>query len=894
MTDGLSGEEHAGLSDKERNFFAALTELRRLAGNPRAASLIQLSLSPTGGTLLNKASLSDWFGSKTVPGDSESFRWLIDYLLERAAKKNVKGLKGRRHFEFLRAEAAEAKSLRMGSGKAAGKLEMYLRAVSEVAFQHPNPGTRRWTTPSLTDVYQPQIVIKASPGGAGATKGFSAPADGSPWDPVDVLHGGSCVLVAGPGGGKSSLLRQVLRAGLKEEAGHGSPVPVLLPAWALTGSRSLWHSVAQYVVEELGPLAGAHELFGGRPRPHARWLLLVDGLDEIIDPGQRKRVLEILKGPLQGTDPVCVAVVASRPLPEDEFKVLQDGVPRFELQPFDRKSFNAFTHAWFSAQGAADPAGRSASLARSVSRSGHATLAHTPLMAAMLCYLFEPHDQAEEPVGGRSDLYGRFTDLLWERQFHSGLRQRIEAALNPYGDNLSEHVVEETQKIVEMLASNAVSTDSEPLTMELGQCPPAVPKTVWRVVVRDSLRSTGLLVERAGKWEFIHHTLAEFLTVRSLARDPAVLRKQALAIIYASPRVGLGRLFGPPFPWHAPASGDSYAGFVLDRAQESGLELDRAFRRLTARGGTRARSFIVRQHILGTHVPSQLVDASIEKLTDTAFWDGAQGEDRIDALDVLLTLEDPRAELALAEVAAHPHRLHVYIDVDPPIDTGAGPVHEGARSKAIKEMMERKALVTALSRIAHNPDMPDKARVYAAWTMVIKGWDEDEQRGIDALEALTRSGLDAPAHRLAVLNLAALRRRNTGIIGAVTGPPTSPDTVLLGRFDASGRFRWVGRISPVEEAAGRELGALLAPANTGHPWDRKSFRSGWKRQPLLGVARVELAVVVEVDSAPTYGRWSNPVGLLRVRHDLTPSDVPSTDETPSLIGLEGDPAHPAP
>ncbi|MEV7346266.1 NACHT domain-containing protein [Streptomyces sp. NPDC093544] len=893
MTDGASGEEHAGLSDEEVQFFEALTEIRRRAGNPKAASLIQLGLSSKGDTLLNKASLSDWFGGKTVPGDTESFRWLVSYLLERAAQKGGKGLMGRKHFELLRARAAAAKTGRMGGEKAAGQLEVYLRAAGEAAFHHPNPGTRRWTTPSLTDVYQPQIVIRASPGGAGAIKGFSAPADGSPWDPVDVLHGGSCVLVAGPGGGKSSLLRQVLRAGL-EDARPGSPVPVLLPAWALTGSRPLWHSVAQYVVEELGPLAGAHELFVGRPGPHARWLLLVDGLDEIIDPGQRKRVLEILSGPLQGADPACVAVVASRPLPEAEFEVLGNGVPRFELQPFDRKSFNAFTHAWFSAQGAADPAGKSAGLARSVFRSGHATLARTPLMATMLCYLFQPHDQTEEPVGGRSDLYGRFTDLLWERQFHSGLRQRIEAALNLYGENLSEHVVEETQKIVELLASNAVSAEPEPLPANLGQCPPAVPETVWRVVVRDSLRSTGLLVERAGKWEFIHQTLAEFLAVRSLARDPAVLRNQALAILNTGPLLRLGRLFGPGMPWEAPTLGDSYAGFVLDRARETGVELDRFLRRLTVRGGTKARSFIVRQHILGTRVASQFVDAAMEQLTDTALLGGAQGEDRIDALYVLLALEDPRAELAMAEVAAAPHQLRVDIVVDLPIDTSAGPVGEGARSMALKELWERKKLVTALARIAHNRDMPDMARVYAAWTMVVMGWDEDRQRGLDALESLTRSGLDAPAHRLALQNLAALRRRNTAIVGAVTGLASSPDTVLLGRFDSAGRFRWVGRTNPVEEAAGRELGALLTPANADHPWARKAFRSGWRRRRLQDVARVELTVVVEVDSAPSYGRWFEPIGLLRVRYDLTSSDVPSTDETPSMSGLAGDPPHPAP
>ncbi|MFG2473189.1 ATP-dependent DNA ligase [Streptomyces canus] len=65
------------------------------------------------------------------------------------------------------------------------------------------------------------------------------------------------------------------------------------------------------------------------------------------------------------------------------------------------------------------------------------------------------------------------------------------------------------------------------------------------------------------------------------------------------------------------------------------------------------------------------------------------------------------------------------------------------------------------------------------------------------------------------------------IVGAVTGPPAAPHTLLLGRYDDDGHLRYTGRTTNLARAASNTLTGLLAPARRGHPWTGWSFSAGW-------------------------------------------------------------------
>ncbi|MFG3282049.1 ATP-dependent DNA ligase [Streptomyces sp. NPDC048111] len=116
-----------------------------------------------------------------------------------------------------------------------------------------------------------------------------------------------------------------------------------------------------------------------------------------------------------------------------------------------------------------------------------------------------------------------------------------------------------------------------------------------------------------------------------------------------------------------------------------------------------------------------------------------------------------------------------------------------------------------------------------------------------------------------------------GIIAGVTGPLTSPGTLLLGRYDTDGRLRLIARSTPLARTAARQLAAVLSAADCGHPWESARFSAGWGSNEALVFRPVEPEVVVEfrADTAIDAGRHRHPVRYLRIRSDLTAKDIES-------------------
>ncbi|MEU8992883.1 hypothetical protein AB0C98_42000 [Streptomyces sp. NPDC048558] len=103
-----------------------------------------------------------------------------------------------------------------------------------------------------------------------------------------------------------------------------------------------------------------------------------------------------------------------------------------------------------------------------------------------------------------------------------------------------------------------------------------------------------------------------------------------------------------------------------------------------------------------------------------------------------------------------------------------------------------------------------------------------------------------------------VRETSEAIVGAVTGPLAVPRTLLLGRYDAEGRFQYVGRTTALAQAAGAAVAGLLTTRRHGHPWTGWSFSAGWGSQEKLNVTLVEPELVVEVGvdvARDASGRW---------------------------------------
>lgn len=125
-----------------------------------------------------------------------------------------------------------------------------------------------------------------------------------------------------------------------------------------------------------------------------------------------------------------------------------------------------------------------------------------------------------------------------------------------------------------------------------------------------------------------------------------------------------------------------------------------------------------------------------------------------------------------------------------------------------------------------------------------------------------------------------LRDSTEAIVGAVGGSLAHPTTVLFGRFDADGTLRFVGRSTAPDRRVRAALVERLTPGAPDHPWQGRSFSPAWgstEKRPMLPVEPV-LVAEIAVDTAFDAGRWRHPIRLLRIREDMSPTDVPAFGE----------------
>ncbi|MER6448728.1 helix-turn-helix domain-containing protein [Streptomyces venezuelae] len=714
-----------------------------------------------------------------------------------------------------------------------GQLDAYLRTVEPTLDAQPYAGVVDDGLPALSAVYLRRQIRcldeEAHPADADRPPAVSSativPAD-------DILVGTrTCVVMAGPGAGKSSLLRTWLAEGIGRclrGEGPALPVPVLVPAQALITRGKALHggslpdaltrAVAREYERELPGL------FATPPRDGAPWLVLVDGLDEIPRAETRQSLLRHLAvhahGP--GAD-LYRFVVATRPLPRGELDRLGAHVPRFDLLPFQREELAKVAHSWFTAlpEIVPDPAELTKRFITELAAREQLTeLARTPLIAGLLCQLYAHRREMPRARGGIYDEYAALLILQQQRraQDASGVPDVGEVALDIAGHLAARR-----------LAPRDEQDADAPLTDLLRSWPGAWPEGM---TPKETVLRSGMLTQRAGELEFLHQTFLEYCAARHATRTPQMRAESTTRLfedrwarhrpwkpVPAVTVFGWGQRF-----WTPPGEKEaSYTGFLLDRLLTepgSASQVEKKLLRLTGRRDLLGCRFLAEQSRLGTGLPESVTRAAARSLT----------------LLARITDDDRRR----AELRANPDRMH------PETDPGLAEVY---LSKALRnqrviaaealgwldgeyaadilaELAEVPCLATGiwrvqaavrlagaddprglplLHRLATDVRVHDEARVDAAGFMVEHG----DEHGVELLHDLARDGKLRPQDRaLAVSVLAGIgHERSADTLGSLAQNADTPPDV---------RIRSAMLLAVIGDGRGPDLLARLA-ADAGLP-----------------------------------------------------------------------------
>lgn len=610
----------------------------------------------------------------------------------------------------------------------AQQVRAYLTAARQAAARHPYPAIRGEASslPLLADVYvhqhartQPQEAPDC-PALDDATPTGSLPDLTSPADEVFRTDSPICLLLAGPGGGKSTLLRAHLAESAASwlNGGTGKTTPVIVSARELAGVDPLPLALAKAATSALRQFGLLDELtaefFRHQSGTGVPWLVLVDGLDEIPDADTRGEVLRILASVTPEEPTLYRFVVATRPLPAGEIEALGPKTPRYELLPFSFDDLVSYAERCF--RGLDDPRRHAGEFAAALRRSRLDVLACTPLMASMLCQLYKA-DPARPLPHGRAGAYEAFVELVYEQNAGRNIRSAHDEAIrrlkDPFqvpkhheaAERAAREAVDHLPELIDYLAYSRVNGSAAPAAEIL--CahlhvnrPQKVKEQTWQAFLNGLLRSTGLVSQHGEDLVFLHQTLLEYHAARHATRDDQACTELLRDLVTAPDLAIAPNAF--PHPGRTPGMEPSYLGFLLDGLLASGDQIAERTTHylddLTASATSGACRFLTAQLELGTNLPLGLTAARLVAFADDACMpsyhcvaaavaltrleghrdeaagllaDLAQdyninGEDRVWAAEVLAGLEGYREEAVdlLAHLIHHPDLVGHQYDVN--------------------------------------------------------------------------------------------------------------------------------------------------------------------------------------------------------------------------------------
>lgn len=317
------------------------------------------------------------------------------------------------------------------------------------------------------------------------------------------------IVIGGAGTGKSTLLRYLVQE-FADNIRNQHIIPILVSARGLAEkSGDLTTSLRQQITEELqkrllNPLS-IEFLTDWTMQTGATWLIALDGLDEIVDPNNRREFVHALSEAALPLD--SQVVLTTRP---DDHLLALKGFKTFDLLPFIREQTIEFARNWFGADEI-----KTTAFLGSLPSARLSELNVTPLLLTVAATVFEK-------TGGlllrRSKLYDEFVTIVLAEDTASPRRGMLRQFRDLFRTDLGEILLDYRREILEHVA--LALHNNEDVEIQLEQFLRQI--LGWRA--RDATKKTsgilnilvekriGLVKRRGDRYEFIHPTFRDYLT----------------------------------------------------------------------------------------------------------------------------------------------------------------------------------------------------------------------------------------------------------------------------------------------------------------------------------------------------------------------------------------------
>jgi DNA polymerase III delta prime subunit len=341
------------------------------------------------------------------------------------------------------------------------------------------------------------------------------------------------IIEGGPGMGKSTMLHHLSLTLIKN--GHGGNSDALVPVRVFARdlvmrSGSLSESLQEQVSVELGKrlTTAIPPRFFARPPPGgANWLVMIDGLDEIISQTLREELIHAITLHARNEQSHYRFVLTTRPLTSTNW-FDRNVFGYYVVLPFEPTQVKTFAENWFANRpGFSD--GTGANFLAEVQKSRIEDIARIPLLVTMAVVVYE-RDRARELPNHRIDLYDRFVKVLLEDEEHiretrESLRIQWDRRYGSEGRLIADNLFNKRLLLLEHLAEwqqagHAGSFIKESVTHSIAEdwIPPGLDMDWLHQQIDTLLRRTGLIFKRGDEEAFIHTSFREYFTALALAR----------------------------------------------------------------------------------------------------------------------------------------------------------------------------------------------------------------------------------------------------------------------------------------------------------------------------------------------------------------------------------------